>query len=338
MDINTLMKILSGVQATSKEMEEAAVYLSADGASDPLKAAFLSSTAMRDLTFEEISGFARGLRSQANMEKINGCSDIVGTGGDMKGTINVSTAASIVCSSLGIRIAKHGNRGITGKSGGADFMEQCGYAFPKNQEIVERDIYSFDFAFILASAVNQSFSKFSPVRKKLGFKTIFNVMGPITNPISPERVVIGCTDVMTQDIFLKILKFEGKQGIVVRGEDGMDEISFNGKSSLKETLSNREKYIDFREVTGSKIEEDSVTGKSLKEVFCKTMDGISGKNVEASKFIALNAAPCILLNGLSSSLERGYEMALKAISSGNAVEKLSEITGGRVMEVMQSVR
>ena len=100
----------------------------------------------------------------------------------MKGTINVSTAASIVCSSLGIVMGKHGNRSITGKSGGADFMERAGYNFTRNENEIRSDLASKNFVFLLASFYNDAFKKFSPVRKKLGHRTIFNLMGPL-NPI-----------------------------------------------------------------------------------------------------------------------------------------------------------
>lgn len=337
MDNELLLKIVKGDHISSEQMETMPEAMISSESNNSLKAAFLASLAMRSLSPEEVSGFAEGLRKLSHLNPVPGCTDIVGTGGDRKNTINVSTAASILCSSLGIRIAKHGNVHITSKSGGADFMEGTGYAFPLTQDQVISRLERHNFAFILASSCNRSFRDFSSVRRQLGIRTIFNMMGPITNPLDPERMVLGCADRETQHLFIQILRHRNKKGMVVRGDDGMDEISYDGKSFLNITDDNSEHVIDFREVTGMRVREDSVTGSSREDVFIKNLEGLSGMNKEAGSFIAINAAPAILLNRSDLGFQEAYELAMKQILSGRAISHLNAITEQRNKEVMSHV-
>ncbi len=334
----TVMKIIEGSQIDESEMEELPAYLCGEEINDSERAAFLSAIHVRGENLNEISGFSKGLRKLASVGEYSGCTDIVGTGGDMKGTINVSTAASIVCSSLGIVMGKHGNRSITGKSGGADFMERAGYNFTRNENEIRADLASKNFVFLLASFYNDAFKKFSPVRKKLGHRTIFNLMGPLTNPLNPGRIVIGCTEPQIIDIFSNVIKMQNRKGIIVMGNDGMDEISFKGKSTLSFVDNNiKRKEIEASEITEGRIDEDEVTGENKNDIFVKTLAGLNGKNESAAKFIALNAAPCLILNGISRDMNEGYKMAYRSIKNGYAIEKLNEITGGKVKEAISSV-
>ncbi len=338
MDTDLILRIVQGKPVPSEDMENVPAMMTSEESTDSLKAAFLASLYMRNLSTEEVSGFARGLRHLSHIEPVKGCTDIVGTGGDMKGTINVSTAASILCSSMGIRIAKHGNTHITSKSGGADFMEGTGYKFPLTQKDVLKQLNTNNYAFILASACNPSFRDFSEVRRSLGFKTIFNLMGPITNPVNPEKMVLGCSDAKTQETFVDIMNYERKEGIVVRGLDGMDEISFSGKSSLRFTGSKKERIIDFYEITSVKVSEESVTGGTREDVFLKNMEGLAGKNLEASAFIGINAAPAIMLNNTGLTFNDAYRSAMKQITSGSVISHLNRITEGKISEVVSDVR
>lgn len=338
MNSDILLKIVKGETVSSEQMEKMPEIMISEESNNSLKAAFLASLAARSLSPQEVSGFAKGLKKLSHLKPVPGCTDIVGTGGDKKNTINVSTAASILCSSMGIRIAKHGNIHITSRSGGADFMEGTGYTFPLQQDQVMKQLDEHNFAFILASKCNNTFRDFSEVRRFLGIRTIFNMMGPITNPINPERMVLGCPDEETQNLFVEIMNHDNKNGIVVRGEDGMDEISYEGKSFLTFTGNKPQQSIDFKEVTGIRVDEDSVTGKTREEVFMKNLEGLSGKNREASAFIAINAAPAIILNRPELGFQNAYELALKQILSGKAISHLNSITEHRSQEVMSHVR
>ena len=334
----TILNIIEGKHISESQMEDLPEYLIRPEITDAERAAFLSALHARGEDINEISGFSKGLRRLASVGEYPECTDIVGTGGDMKGTINVSTAASILCSSLGITIGKHGNGNITGKSGGADFMERAGYAFNRSEDQIRKELESKKFAFLLASYYNDAFRKFSPVRKKLGHRTIFNLMGPLTNPLYPGKMVIGCTNTETMEIFSKVIQMQKRKGVVLMGNDGMDEVSYSGKSTLSFVGSNiSTKEIEAEVMTGMRINEEDVTGQTKDEIFMKTINGLSGKNESASRFIAINAAPCLLINGVSHTLDEAYKIAYKSIKNGNGMNKLDEITGGKTREVMSSV-
>ena len=328
-----LLEILNGKLAKGHDMNRMACLLSSPDATDSLRAAFLSSLYVRGETAEEIEGFASGIMSMASIKPYRKCTDIVGTGGDRKGTINVSTASAIVCASLGIKIGKHGNRSITGKFGSADFMEACGYDFSMNGEEIVRNIQNENFVFILAPEYNNSFMSFSSVRKKLGHRTIFNIMGPITNPLGPEKAVIGSTSPEMQGMIARVMKIRSVNGYSITSSDGMDEISPISESFLMEVFDSIKMHeLEGRNIIGRRISEDNIEGKDRETIFNLTLSGIKGENRDASAFIALNAAPALLLNGVSGTFEDSYKIALKSMENGMAFSKLTRITKGKVLE------
>ncbi len=328
-----ILKILSGKDLEKNEMKNAAMELTKGDYSPVVRGTFLSSLYLKGYSPDEITGFAEAIMSFSPISEFRQCSDIVGTGGDHKGTINVSTAASIVCSSLGIRMGKHGNRGITGKSGGADFMELCGYRFPGSRDEVMNGLINMNFSFILAPLHNPAFRVFGEVRKMLKHPTIFNLMGPLTNPLNPGIRVIGCTDSNIQETYSKSMLSSGTRGFVISSEEGMDEISYSGRSSLIQVGDDIRKFtVDAQQIIGRKIGDEETTGNEREDIFRKTLSGLNGTMRDASDFIAINAAPCILASGLEHTFDDAYRTAQRAITSGIAIEKLMNITGGKLKE------
>ncbi len=335
---NELEEIIMGKNGSREGLRKLAIELSSTDSSDSARAAFLSSIHVRGETPEEIEGFSYGILSLSTLGQFRDCSDIVGTGGDRKGTINVSTAASLVCSSLGIRIGKHGNRSITGKFGSADFMEACGYKFDMEKEEVIKRLKEDNFVFILAPMYNASFRSFSEVRKKLGHPTIFNIMGPITNPLNPSRAVVGSTTTEIQNTLARVMALRGMKGYSIRSEDGMDEISTNGLSSFLEVRGEiKEHMVDGSRIIGRRVDDANIMAQSREKILSLTLSGLKGENPDAASFIALNAAPCILLNRITDSLESAYKLAMSAIQNGKAFSTLANITGGKAREVLSIV-
>ncbi len=329
-----LLEIINGNRVNGNDMKRIAYFLSSAGATDSQRAAFLSSIHIRGETPEEIEGFASGIMSMASISPYRNCTDIVGTGGDGKGTINVSTASAIICASLGIKIGKHGNRSVTGKFGSADFMEACGYDFSMSDGEIRETLQKENFVFILAPQYNSSFRSFSSVRKKLGHRTIFNIMGPITNPLNPKKAIMGSTSMDIQEVLARVMKIRSVSGFSITSLDGMDEISPFAESSLMEVSDSVRKHeVDGRRIIGRRIAEDNVEGKDRDSIFNLTLSGIKGENMDASAFIALNAAPAVLLNGVADTLEDSYRIALKSMKNGMAFSELSRITKGKVPEV-----
>ena len=303
-------------------------YIITHDVSDSFKAAFLSSLYIKGESPDEISGFAEALRNGAKLGRIPGLTDIVGTGGDGKNTINVSTAASIVASALGVRVAKHGNSAVTGKHGSADFMKYLGYDFSRTGLNAERDLIERNYVYIYAPLYNSNFAKFSAVRKKLPFRTVFNFLGPLTNPLDPDTMVIGTIDRNLSRIIANVLLEQHKRGFVVTSSDGMDEISPMEKScifSIGEKVTESEFYP--AEVISENISLEDITADDPATSFTMTLDGLAGKNLKVAQFIALNTAPAIVANGLSGSIETGYDAAMKCIESGKALNQVRKISG-----------
>lgn len=323
--------MLDGTSLSREQSARLMDLLVSDIASDIQRGAFLSGMYFKGATTEELIGFSESLRNHAVAGRIPGVTDIVGTGGDKKDTINVSTAASIVASSLGVRIAKHGNTGITSRHGSADFMKHIGYDFDLSLTSPEDTLKRNSFLYALAPKFNQSFGKFRDVRKKIGHRTIFNLMGPITNPFDPDFLVIGTSDAETVKPLAEVVYGKGKRGYVFHSDEGLDEISPERKTRGY-AIGNgvTEIVVDPQEVAGKTVPLEMVTAQDPEECFSKTLGGILGKDLNASVFIALNTAPSLVLNGVVPDLKAGYSAAMNAISSGKAAVQIQKLTSRRV--------
>lgn len=314
-------------------MEEAEALmdvLAMEGSSEIKKAAFLTGLHFKGATTEEIIGFSNSLRKHALAHRISGVTDIVGTGGDGKNTINVSTASAITASALGIRVVKHGNIGITSKHGSADFMKYLGYDFQRGFQNPVETLENDGFLYAFAPIFNPSFARFSEVRKKLGHRTVFNIMGPITNPFDPDYLVIGTADESNSMSYAQVLAGRGKKGYVFHSSDGLDEISPSAPTyGFMVNGSVAEVSIRPREITGKDIPLSDVTTPDPGECFARTVKGLLGLDESASAFIALNTAPALVLNEMADSLGEGYAIALEAMLSGKAEKRIGMLTQGR---------
>jgi anthranilate phosphoribosyltransferase len=327
-----LARLVDGSDLSLQEAESLMIHLIESRDNEVEKAVFLTALAIKGETPEEIAGIANAIKRYSRIGRIKGSTDIVGTGGDMKGTINVSTSASLVAASMGIRVVKHGNRAVTGKFGSADFLERLGYNFTFTEKEALERVKRHNFLFILAPMYNESFSRFSSTRKKIRIPTVFNIMGPITNPADPEVSIIGSVSRDLSVKYARVLKSTGKRGMIVTSNDGLDEISIGDVSSVI-SVSDRisEELVTPEVFTGRRIGLSSIQGSSAEEIFEKNIRGLYGMDQDCASFIALNAAPALLLNGRSKDLRDGYEAALNHINSGyvrDYMEGLFAITGG----------
>ena len=303
--------------------------LASADASDQDRIAFLKMLHHKGITSTEMAGFSAAIRSFASISPVGDVSDIVGTGGDLLNTINVSTAAAITASSMGIKIAKHGNRAVTGKIGSADFLSQIGYRFDFDHEELMERIKTHNFAFLLAPQFNGTFRMFSEARKQLPYKTVFNYLGPVTNPADPECIIIGSSELSMVPVFAGVLKESGKRGAVVISSTGMDEVSPFCRSKIM--------FVDER-VTEVEIEPENITGRSIdihdvassdpEKNFNMTLSGLMGEDKKIAEFIALNVAPLLVARDVHSRLNDAYEDALETIMSGRAAIQVNKI-GGR---------
>ncbi len=253
--------------------------------------------------------------------------DTCGTGGDGSSTFNVSTASSLVVRALGLAVAKHGNRAVTGKMGSADILERLGVRICKSPSEARRELEGRRYAFLFAPGFHPAFAKVAGVRRALGVPTIFNLLGPQVNPCRVDAQVIGVYSPAKARVVAEALSLLGRKGrVVVCAEDGLDEVNTEG-STLVFEVDGGVKHWRFeaaklmgREFPIPRIEDEEQGEK----VF---LGAISGKNREAASAAALNAAFALYAAGVAS-VEEGYGMAMRAIDEGAVVDVLRELSNG----------
>lgn len=280
----------------------------------------------------EMIGCAKALlkkKKEFPLEK-NGIAEIVGTGGDGKGSFNISSMSALVAASCGQKIAKHGNRAVSSKSGAADFFENLGINIMAKPEQTAQLIKKTNFGFLMAPVYHSAMRFAAPVRKVLGIKTIMNILGPLLNPANAEYEVLGVYSPSLLKDYAQAAKALGaKRVMVVCSRDGYDEISPIVPTDVYQIdeNGNENQYVIKPEnfgITGcSEDELMGGSGKENAELAMEVLQGGGKKTIKAT--VGLNTAAVLYLSGKARTLKDGYEMAVSAIESGKALEKLQEI-------------
>lgn len=297
-------------------------------------AAFLTALKAKGETVDEIYSFAKILREKAVKVEADepAIVDIVGTGGDGAGTFNISTTAIFIANASGVTVAKHGNRAVTSKSGGADVLESLGVNIALSPERIKKCIENVKIGFLFAQLHHPSFKYVMPVRKELGFRTVFNILGPLLNPASAERQVMGVFD---KNLVLKmamVLKELGvKHGMVVHGEDGIDEITLTGKTYVAEIKDNdiSEYEINPEEYGFKLCTIEQLRGGDPQENADIIKNILSGEQSCKADVAILNAAAAIYVSGIADTYGKAVETAAKTQRSGlgmKALERFIEAT------------
>ena len=321
-----IQKLIQNQALTSDEAEAAISKIFTD-ATDAQIAAFLTALKMKGESPAEIAGLARGMKKAANLIKprVKGTLvDTCGTGGDSTGTINVSTAAAIVTASCGVPVAKHGNYSITSKSGSADVLRELGIKIDMSPQEVEKTIEKVGIGFMLAPVFHPSMKRVGQIRRDIGFRTVFNILGPLTNPAGAEAQVIGVFDRALCEPMANVLNILGtKRALVVHGS-GMDEISNAGETQIAELNKGKiTKYTLTPEKLGirrSLISE--IAGGTPEENARDIVDVLKGKMGAKRDIITINAGAALLVSGKADTLASGIKMANSSIDSGEALNKL----------------
>ena len=294
-------------------------------------AALLAIMKMKGETSEEITGAAESMRSVAaevSPKVREELLDVVGTGGDCKNTFNISTCAAIVAAASGCRVAKHGNRAVSSGCGAADVLEKLGVNInagnKKNAELIEK----IGIAFMFAPMHHPAMKYAAGPRKEMGIRTIFNILGPLTNPAKAQTILLGVFDGALAEKLADALKGLGiKKALVVHGRDGSDEISISGSTIVFEVGGEIKKYEIKPEDFGIKrfpIEEIKVN--SPDEAAGAIRAVLSGTDKGAKRnIVLLNAGAAIYANGKAGSIKEGIILAREAIDSGKAMKKLDEL-------------
>jgi anthranilate phosphoribosyltransferase len=303
------------------------------GATPAQIAATLMGLRLKGETIEEISGAAHAMR--VKMQKLpiapdfsTKIIDTCGTGGDKKGTYNISTAVAFVVAGAGVPVAKHGNRAISSRSGSADVLQALGVNIEAKPEISAEALQQAGVCFMLAPHYHKNLINVSPVRQELGIKTIFNILGPICNPAQPEMQVVGVFDKSLTVKIAEVLKNLGtKSAMIVHGDDGMDEITICGKTYVAEL---KDGFITEYEIHpedfGFEIPSPEMLeggeGVDNAAELRKLLDGSAGAYRD---IVCLNAAAALKVAGKVKDLQHGINLAKASIDSGDAKAKLAKL-------------
>ncbi len=323
-----IQKLIQNQSLTSEEAEIAISKIFTD-ATDAQIAAFLTALKLKGETPAEIAGLARGMKKAANLirPKVRGTLvDTCGTGGDSSGTINVSTGAAIVAAAAGVPIAKHGNYSITSKSGSADVLRELGIRIDMSPQEVEKTIENVGIGFMLAPVFHPSMKRVGQIRRDLGFRTVFNILGPLTNPAGAQAQVMGVFDGSMCETMANVLNILGtKRALVVHGS-GMDEISNTGETQIVELNNGKiTKCTLTPEKLGVKhVSIDEILGGAPEQNARDIVDVLKGKKGAKRDIIVVNAGAALLVGGKAESLAAGIKIAAQTIDSGKALDKLKD--------------
>lgn len=291
--------------------------------------AALSTKSTKAETIDEISGCAEAMRSMATPVPHPGMEvlEVVGTGGDGAHSFNISTTSAMVIASAGVKVAKHGNRAASSLCGTADCLETLGVNIEQDPKLALKMLEETNYCFLFAQKYHAAMKYIGPIRKELGFRTVFNILGPLTSPAKPTMILLGVYDEYLVEPLAKVLSTLGvKRGVVAYGQEKLDEISPNGPTTICEL---RDGYYrtsilrpeDFGMVPGTK--EDLVGGTP--EENADITRGILNGKVQGPKrnAVLLNAGTALFIAGKADSIGDGIKMAADLIDSGKAMETLN---------------
>ena len=298
-------------------------------ATDAQIASFLTALRMKGETIDEISACARVMRQKAISiyPKVSHLVDTCGTGGDNSGTFNISTAAAFVASGAGAFVAKHGNRSMTSKCGSADVLKEIGINIELSPKDVKRCIEEIGIGFMFAPVFNPAMRHASNARKEIGFKTIFNILGPLTNPANAKSQLIGVFDEGLLEVVVQVLKNLGSRHVIAVNADGMDEISICSNTKVCELKDSKiESYTLNPQDFGFKKSPISKIRGGLSSENAKIMIGVlNGAKGPRRDIVVLNAAAALLAADIAKDYGQGIKLAAESIDSKKALGKLEEL-------------
>lgn len=329
-----ILKIVKGSDLTEQEMIHVMNEIMTGGAAPSQIAAFITALRIKGETVSEITGAARVMREKAT--RISAPSDDVvdtcGTGGDESMTFNISTAAAFVAAGAGVIVAKHGNRSVSSKSGSADVLRSLGVNIEAEVSRVEECIKEAGIGFLFAPLLHGAMKYAAIVRREIGIRTIFNILGPLTNPAGAKRQVVGVYDPALTDMLAKVLYNLGsRRAFIVHGEDGLDEITLTGETRVTELNEGAIKTYHIRpeDFGFERCAPDELKGGDPDVNAGIILDMLKGKKDAKRDIVLLNGAAAITAAGKTHNLKEGIAIARGAVDSGEALkrlEKLKEVT------------
>ncbi len=320
---------LNNKEDLSYEMAEGVMDEIMSGEATPVQmSAYLTALAMKGETIDEITASAVGMRAHGlKLEHDMDVLEIVGTGGDKSNSFNISTTSSMVITAGGVPVAKHGNRAASSKSGAADVLEALGVKIDLEPEKSTELLKNIGICFLFAQKYHSAMKYVGPVRKELGIRTVFNILGPLTNPAAANMEIMGVFDQSLVEPLARVLSNIGvKKAMVVYGQDKLDEISISAPTTVCEVNDGHfETYVITPEQFGfkrcSKSELVGGTPKENAEIARAVLGGEKGARRNA---VVMNAGAALYVAGKAATLEKGVRLAEEIIDSGAAIAKLND--------------
>lgn len=333
-----LKKCMKGETLTVSEAEQLMDGIM-EGKTTPAQiASLLTLLTYRGETVEEITGFVRGMRKKMvpiNVD-IENVVDTCGTGGDGASTFNISTASAIVASSLGVKITKHGNRAVSSKSGSADVLERLGIPIQATNEQAVRSLHETGMTFLFAPMYHPAMKYAAQPRKELGFRTVFNALGPLANPARCKRQVIGVYSLaLAEKLAQTLVKLDAEHVMLVAGRDGLDEISAAAETDVVEVKNGKiAQYViepdDFELKRGDIAHMVVQNAEESAEMILQVLQNKGNKS--ATNAVLLNAAAALYVAGKADSLQQGVQLARYALDSGTAYRQLLVLRNDEVVQ------
>lgn len=322
-------KIIERVNLTEKEAVEAMSLIMEGNATPAQIGSFITALRMKGETIEEITGFARVMRMKAERiyPNVDFSVDTCGTGGDGANTFNVSTAAAFVVAAAGVPVAKHGNRSVSSKCGSADVLEALGCRIELRPDQVKQCIEDIGIGFMFAPNFHKSMKNAAGPRRELGIRTVFNILGPLTNPACAKGQLLGVFRPELTEVMASVLARLGtERALVVHGCDGLDEISLGGPTMVTE--------LNCGEVTGfvikpedfglKRTDVDRIKGGDKVQNAGIIMEILRGKKHAGRDMVVLNSAAALYVGKKADSIIEGVGLSHDIIDSGKALKKLTE--------------
>ena len=323
-----LEKIKNKENLTFHESKSAFEILMEGKASDVEIFDFLTNLSKKGEVSDEVAGGVYVLRNKAKRVNVQDCIDTCGTGGDGKNTLNISTASALLLSSMGIKVAKHGNKAVSSKCGSGDVLEELKISISLEPKEIENEIKKNNFGFMFAPNYHSAMKYVAQTRKKIGQRTIFNMIGPLSSPAFVERQVVGVFDKKLLKIFANSLKsLNIKFAWIVHSEDGLDEISPYAKTNVIQLKNGKisEITVDPEVLNIGAKNFTNLLGADAKFNTKKIIDIFKGKDNDFSKAVCLNAAAGLIVSENQENFIDAYSITRKHILSGKAYEHLKKL-------------
>jgi anthranilate phosphoribosyltransferase len=312
---------------TREQAKEVLVNISRGQYNEPEITAFVTVFLMRSITIEELQGFRDALLELAVNVDLNGFEtiDIVGTGGDGKNTFNISTLSCFIAAGAGQKVAKHGNYGATSISGASNVMEQLGYRFSNDNTKLKREVEEANICFLHAPLFHPALKAVGSIRKNLGIRTFFNMLGPMVNPAAPRFQLVGVYNLEMARIYTYLLQSTNASFAIIHSLDGYDELSLTGDARV---ITNRGEEVMTPEQLGKRMVSpaDIYGGSSPEEAAKIFMQILQGKGTWAQNAVVLaNAAMALYCTGAYADYNAAFEASVESLESGRALAALEKL-------------